>query len=317
VSKFEELYWNLIDAITWIMYRDVDSITGSYLITSIKESYQQKASSVDFSDAKDSLLLELNKGRVKAQGTNSINLVTRDIPANKWLELQLDFSSGDKPPSAGIPYAKEKWLDVKLSSKRILAIWQEVIPENDDVYYESFELNAQIKDINLKIIELESFAANGASEVILQNEKVAEYRNQISALKDRRDGKLTSNPVQENETQDIEVAIEPASISKVDSSTATPISTEKKLILITPPKKTNDFYREAFLPAVKVFENENSYTPSESELWNHLINSPREGYKTEFERKKNTLCIDGIKCVDRRAFRERYNRYYPKTKGEN
>jgi hypothetical protein len=313
VSKFEELYWNLIDAITWIMYRDVDSITGSYLITSIKESYQQKASSVDFSDAKDSLLLELNKGRVKAQGTNSINLVTRDIPANKWLELQLDFSSGDKPPSAGIPYAKEKWLDVKLRSKRILAIWPEVIPENDDVYYESFELNAQIKDINLKIIELESFAANGVSEVILQNEKVAEYRNQISALKDRRDGKLTSNPVQENETQDIEVAIEPASISKVDSSTATPIPTKRELIPITPPKHTNDFYDEAFLPALLRFERENNFTPNKQELWNWLIEKTCKRYKVSYTKANKTLHIGQLISISRKNFNDRYDRYYPKT----
>jgi hypothetical protein len=92
------------------------------------------------------------------------------------------------------------------------------------------------------------------------------------------------------------------------------VNIERPVVPIKPPLRTNDFYDEIFLPAIKSFIKKNNCTPSAQELWTWLACNQVNGYTIEHIKSRHLLRIKGFKDTSKAAFNGRYKRYYPPEK---
>ncbi|HHJ20547.1 MAG TPA: hypothetical protein ENJ84_12120 [Gammaproteobacteria bacterium] len=79
--------------------------------------------------------------------------------------------------------------------------------------------------------------------------------------------------------------------------------------LIEPERKDEWFY--VIRDAIREYENEKGATPSKSVLWAKLKESPPADYGVGFDAEKNALTFPEERPLSKKAFYERYNRYFP------
>jgi hypothetical protein len=144
MNKFEEPYWNPVDAITWIMYRDSALIIGSNLFnyaTSLsidihlddETTLYGVGPHIPYKNAMEQLMLELKKGTVKSFGLEFGKGDHLKVSPISWTRLSFRYDLNKAPWAEDVRPLKELiWEDIKIEKESVLAVWGNTPPKSSN-----------------------------------------------------------------------------------------------------------------------------------------------------------------------------------------
>ena len=137
MSSFENPYWNPVDVLTWVMYRDPNLLIDDFELDYILPKNRGIEAIMSPGQAHKVLLLNLNKGLLTSWGAKTFRGSQEKIPPVEWTQLKIQFGFALRghgrisPPSAVSKHSLlgPKWSNLVVERSGILREWPEIAPK--------------------------------------------------------------------------------------------------------------------------------------------------------------------------------------------
>jgi len=135
LSNIEQPYWNPVDTLAWIMYREPELLIGDHELDYLLPKNRGMEPILNLPQAYKELTLELQRGTVMSWGIHILNGPQVEVPPIEWTRLKIRFGfnirSGinpKNPPEAYDPdtFKGPTWKKLVIRSCDVQKIWEPI-----------------------------------------------------------------------------------------------------------------------------------------------------------------------------------------------